>query len=302
MKWIKKGLIFVPSGKIEWMRTHAALPFTDKLENNVYRIYFSTRDSQNRAHLGFIETDINDPKKILHVSEKPVLAPGELGMFDDSGTMASSLVNYKGKKYLYYTGWNLGITVPFRWSIGLAISHDGGKTFVKYSRSPIMDRNAVDPLFVGSPTVIIDDGLWKMWYISSMKWVRIDNKLHAPYFIKYAESENGIDWERKDVTCIDLRQDEVGIGRASILKENDIYQMWYSVFTKQYKIGYAVSRDGVHWDRKDGLVGIDTSEEGWDSQSIEYSYVLDHDGTMHMFYNGNDYGKSGFGHAILGLS
>jgi predicted GH43/DUF377 family glycosyl hydrolase len=281
------------------MKTHAALPFADKIENSLYRIYFSTRDSQNRAHTGFVEIDINNTKQILYLTEKPILSPGELGTFDDSGIMASSLVNYQGRKYLYYTGWNIGVTVPFRWSIGLAISEDGGKTFTKKSKAPIMDRSDADPLFVASPTVILDNGIFKMWYISSTKWINDNGKLRAPYFIKYAESENGIDWKKYNTICVDLEKNETGVGRASILKENDTYQMWYSVSTNSYRIGYATSKDGLRWNRRDELAGVDISEQGWDSQSIEYSNIFVHDGTKYMLYNGNEYGKSGFGYAVL---
>ncbi len=220
MNWIKKSLIFKPGGDKSWMQTHAALPFADRLKNDLYRIYFSSRDSKNRASLGYIEVDIKNPKKILHLTENPILSYGNLGTFDDSGVMASSLVSYKDKKYLYYTGWNLGITVPFRWAIGLAISKDGGKSFEKVSMAPIMDRNHTDPLFVGSPTVIFENGVWKMWYISSEKWENHDGNLRAPYFIKYAESENGIEWKRENITCINLKGKEAGIGKASIFKEN----------------------------------------------------------------------------------
>ena len=44
---------------------------------------------------------------------------------------------------------------------------------------------------------------------------------------------------------------------------------------------------------------IDVSNDGWDSEMICYPYVFDHKGKRYMLYNGNDYGKKGFGLAIL---
>lgn len=300
MKWIKKGLIFNANGNAYWMKTHAALPFADKLSDDIYRIYFSTRDSQNRASVGYVEVDITNPKEILNISKDPILSFGDIGSFDDSGVMASSLVNKNGKKYLYYIGWNLGVTVPFRWAVGLAISNDGGKTFQKYSKGPILDRNPIDPYLVSSPTVILDGGLWKMWYISAIKWELHDDKLRAPYHIKYAESKDGVNWERNGIVCIDFKHpNEFAIGRASIVKENGIYRMWYSYAINKYKIGYAESTDGIRWGRKDDKVGIDVSESGWDSEMIEHTFVFDHKGTKYILYTGNDYGKTGFGYAVL---
>jgi hypothetical protein len=44
---------------------------------------------------------------------------------------------------------------------------------------------------------------------------------------------------------------------------------------------------------------FDVSEEGWDSEMMCYPYVFDHKGERYMLYNGNGYGKSGFGIAKL---
>ncbi|MFZ1077870.1 MAG: hypothetical protein WAN47_10625 [Nitrosotalea sp.] len=299
MKWVKKGLIFESKGEFEWMKSYASLPIADRIKDDLYRIYFSGRDSENRASIGYLEIDIKDPRKILKISEEPVVPLGKLGTFDDNGAMTGSLVTYEDKKYLYYVGWNLGGTVPFRWSIGLAISHDNGVSFKKYSDGPIIDRNTIDPYFAASPWVIREDNLWRMWYISGTHWERNNGEFKIPYHIRYAESRDGIHWERNGVICVDFKENETRIGKACILKEDGIYKMWYSHATKQYRIGYSESRDGIHWERKDEQVGIDVSSTEWDSEMMEYSFVFKHNGTKYMLYNGNEYGKTGFGYAVM---
>src|SRR4051812_20942620 len=121
MPWKKLGLIFCPPGHLEWMRSHAAVPLAENVEGDIFKIYFSSRDSNRRSHTAFIVVDIGDPQKLIDISSRPVLSPGELGAFDDSGAMASWIARQGDTRYLYYIGWNLGITVPFRNSIGLAI-------------------------------------------------------------------------------------------------------------------------------------------------------------------------------------
>jgi hypothetical protein len=64
-------------------------------------------------------------------------------------------------------------------------------------------------------------------------------------------------------------------------------------------IGYADSKDGLEWGRKDDLAVVDISNAGWDSEMVEYPFVFDHKGNRYMLYNGNEYGKTGFGLAIL---
>jgi hypothetical protein len=300
MKWKKLGLIFCANKNSEWMQTHASLPFADHLKNNDYRIFFSSRNSDNRAQVGYIDIDITQPNEILNQSENPVLSIGDLGSFDEHGVMGSSLVNFKGKKYLYYIGWNIGTSIPFRWSIGLAISKDGGKTFEKFSNGPILDRNHIDPYMVSSPTVIYDNDLWRMYYISPTKCFYENNTFKAPYNIRYAESEDGIHWKRNGIIAVDFKYpNEFAVGRASIIRENDLFRMWYSYSIDKYRIGYAESHDGIKWERKDEQVGITVSESGWDSESIEHCYVFNHLNVKYMLYSGNDFGKSGFGIASL---
>lgn len=293
--WKKKGVIFKPNRALKWMNSHASLPIANHLNNNLFRIYFSTRDVSNRASVAFIEMDIKN-MKILKISKCPVLRPGKVGTFDDNGVMAHSIVDFKKKKYMFYTGWNIRKTVPFHWSIGLAISHDRGMTFEKFSDGPILERNHIDPFFVASPTVDLEKGKWKMWYISG-QW----SKSKIPkisYNIRYADSADGINWKRKGIVAIDFKKNESRIGRASVLKEKTFYRMWYSYAQKNYKIGYAESTDGIKWKRKDELSGICKSKSGWDSKMIEYPYVFMHKSKKYMLYNGNNYGKTGFGIAV----
>ena len=99
--------------------------------------------------------------------------------------------------------------------------------------------------------------------------------------------------------AIDLKKNETRIGRASILKEKNLYKMWYSYAKKYYKIGYAESTDGYKWKRKDELSGIIRSKSGWDSKMVAYPFVFEHKGKSYMLYCGNGYGKTGFGYAIL---
>ncbi|WP_257291688.1 hypothetical protein [Endozoicomonas sp. ONNA1] len=121
-KWRKLGVVFCPTGKSDWMRSHAAVPIAEHVRDDIFKIYFSTRDDSNRSYTAYVVIDINQPNNVLEISERPVLEPGSPGEFDDSGAMATWLTYYRSERFLYYIGWNLGVTVPFRNSIGLAVS------------------------------------------------------------------------------------------------------------------------------------------------------------------------------------
>lgn len=300
MKWVKKGLIFAPDGKLDWMVTHASMPFAERIRNNIYRVYFCGRNEQCRAQMGYLEIDIDEPREILHITEKPALELGSLGAFDDTGVWPSWMIHCGDTAYMYYTGRMAGMTVPFYSCIGLAISRDGGKTFERLSRAPVIGRNNVDPYLIATPAILFEDNGWRMWYSSGDRWVMINGEPKHYYNIKYAESRDGTNWDRDGTVCIDFKsEDEYAIGRPCVLKDEGIYKMWYSYRGESYRIGYAESRDGISWQRKDYEVGIDVSDSGWDSEMICYAYVFDHEGTKYMLYNGNGYGRTGLGYAVL---
>jgi len=292
--WKKLGLVFCPNGEIPWMNSHASVPIAEHVREDVFRVYFSCRDKSNRSNVAWIEIDLIEPTKILAMSSSPLISPGPPGAFDDSGTMLSWLISDNGTKYFYYIGWNLGVTVPFRNSIGLAVEQSG--ILKKLGAGPILDRDQVDPFFVASSCVLKENGRWRMWYLSCTGWETTDAGLRHGYLIKYAESEDGRTWKKSGLVSIGFKNaDEYAISRPSVLHDGNSYKMWYSHRGNKYRIGYAESSDGISWTRRDDMSGIDVSTTGWDSEMIEYPFVFDHAGKRYMLYNGNDYGRTGFG-------
>ncbi len=300
MKWKKLGQIIKPQPEVSWMQTHAMLPTADHIKGDVFRIYFSGRDDSNRSLIGYVHIDLNDPYTIIDIASKPVLGLGELGCFDDNGVTPSWIVNHDEKKYLYYIGWKPRSTTRFGLTPGLAISDDGGLTFERVSRAPILRLTDKEPFSIlTAPCVLRENDWWRMWYVSGVEWIHADL---PRYNIKLAKSKDGFVWEQTGIVCIDLKSDdETALGRPCVLKENGIYKMWYSYKGKQttYLIGYAESRDGISWERMDDKAGIDVSKTGWDSEMIEYSFVFNHKGMKYMLYNGNGYGEIGAGLAVL---
>ena len=298
MIWKKLGQVFVPDKHHFWMETHAANTVAEHLKDDLFRIYFSCRDRENHSSIGYVDVDINLPFTITQVSETPVLVRGEIGLFDDSGVSLSCITTVRGKKFMYYLGWNLGVTVPWRNSIGLAIYNEQAGQFEKYGKAPLLDRNEVDPYSISYPFVMEDGGLFRMWYGSNLSWGK-DQKDMA-HVIKYAESNDGLSWKREGIVALDFKNNgEYAMSRPYVIKESGDYRMWYSYRGEAYRIGYAESSDGIQWIRKDELAGIDVSPEGWDNETVEYPFIFDHKGRRYMLYNGNAYGRTGFGLAIL---
>jgi hypothetical protein len=305
MIWNKQGRIFCVDGEFEWNRTHAQVPVVDVLSNKL-RIYYATRNNNGESTISFIEVDKDNPRNILYIHDRDILARGTPGKFDDSGLMPTCIINVNDKKYLYYIGWTKKVNVPYHNSIGLAISSDG-INFNKAYEGPIFTTNIHEPYFNGTAWIMETYGLFKAWYLSCVGWKEINGRQEPFYNIKYAESADGINWDQKGKTVIDLLPNEGGLASPTVIIHDGKYLMWYSYrgasgyrdrIESTYRIGFAESADGVHWVRKDHDSGISVSKHDWDSEMICYPYIIQNNG-FQMFYNGNGFGKTGFGYANL---
>ena len=308
MNWIKKGLIFNPNKNFDWLQDRAIAPVCDLISDNVLRIYFSSRDLRGRSTPIYLDTNPEFPEKIISVCGEPILQFGQLGSFDDNGILSSSIVNNGNDKYLYYVGWNPRVNVSYHLSIGMAISKNGGK-FEKVSDGPILDRAPKEPFFNTAPFVLKEsESDWKMWYVSCTGWKLVNNYPEPLYNVKYATSKDGINWVRNAIVAIETDDFAEAVGKPFVYKENELYKMIYSYRnsidyrtdpTKSYRLGYAESFDGVKWVRMDDKTGIKLSEEGWDSVMMEYASSYVFKGKRYLIYNGNGFGESGFGYAVL---
>lgn len=299
-QWVPLGRIFAPEHMPEWAKTHASVPIVHRMDGSgVDTVYFSSRDALGRSLVGSFQLDLSGEPVIYDVSKDPHIVPGSLGAFDDDGVMASCLFRVGDKTLLYYIGWNRAVTVPFRNAIGLAILGSEGN-FTRVFEGPILDRTPVEPHFVASCFVTEQPaGLFRMWYLSCVGWDIHAGRPRHKYHIKYAESNDGIVWERTGRVAIDFGHDgEYAISRPWVLKDGAVWKMWYSYRGERYKIGYAESSDGLDWNRLDHLVSLPQTES-WDAEMVEYPCVFDSNGRRWMIYNGNGYGFSGIGLAVL---
>ena len=295
--WLKKGNIF--------NKRHSQVPVVDTNNDGFWRIYYSTRLGEDKSKPMYVDIDpIN--KNIINESTHTILDLGDYGYFDWAGVMPTEIITVGDKKYLYYIGWSNRVDVPYHNNLGLAISNDGGNTYTKISKGPIFSTSKDEPGYIGTISILKIDNIYMGWYLSCRKWELIDSIMEPFYDIKLAISKNGINWSPTNKTCVELRKNEGGISQASVIKENGVFKMWYSYRNKSdyrlnkdnsYRIGMSISKDGYNWERTED-VNLDISESGWDDTMVCYPYVIKHNNKKIMFYNGNGFGKTGFGYCI----
>jgi sucrose-6-phosphate hydrolase SacC (GH32 family) len=301
MKWRKRGLIYAPDGQQAWARKYAFPPTPLFLSDGALRMYVAFCDEKTVGRIGYVDIDPNDPSRVLAVSPRPVLDIGEPGAFDENGILPTCILPVDQRLYLYYVGYQLGQRVRYYQFQGLAVSDDGGTSFERLRRVPVIDRSDAETLNRTSAFVMREDGRFRMWYVGGSEWTVVNGKSLPVYNLRHLESADGINWGGEGRVCLDFRDDEHAFGKPWVFREGGLYRMFYSVRRRSngYRLGYAESRDGLDWVRKDDQVGIDVSPSGWDSQMIAYSSVVRHKDRVYLFYNGNNCGETGFGYAEL---
>lgn len=318
MKWKKLGQIFDPTTfndgfSRDFMKTHSQCTSVIELDNCL-RVFFSCRplndkDGQARSYTTFLDLDKENLFSILKVSKQPVLPLGDLGTFDEFAVYPTSVIRFQDKLRLYYAGWTRCKSVPFNTSIGFAISENNGISFKRLGKGPILSPSLNEPFVISGPKVRIFDNKWYMYYISGSKWIKTDQTQEIVYKIRLATSNDGLTWEKLNLNIIEdiLDENECQAG-PDVFYYKGKYHMYFvyreglnfrSVKGRGYKIGYAYSSDLINWTREDSKSGIEYSQSGWDSSMHHYPHVFSLNNKLHMLYNGNDFGKYGFGLAIL---
>lgn len=299
------GRVFNPA-EHEWANSHAQVP-TPLLYDDRVRIFYADRNADGKSYTTYVDLDRSDLGRVIYAHKEPILPFGAPGTFDDDGVMPSYALRRDGQVWLYYSGWNRGMTVPYRNSVGIAVSDDDGQTFRRLFEGPVLERTPQEPYIAVTPTILHEDGLWRMWYISGLRWVLVEGKYEPVYVIKYCHSRDGVSWDRPNHLCIPQSHDQEAFSHPSVVKHRGQYLMWYCYRSSQdyrdgkgaYRIGFSSSPDGLAWTRRDDVHGLDLAAEGWDSTMTCYPCVIEIDGRIVMFYNGNGFGQSGFGYAIL---
>lgn len=229
MKWTKKGRIYVPDGRLWWAKKYAFPPTPYFLNDRVLRIYVSFCDENTIGRVGYVEVDAEDPANVLRVSSLPVLDIGTPGAFDENGVLPTCIVPVEDRLYLYYVGYQLGYRVRYFQFEGLAVSKDGGESFQRLQRTPVIDRSENELVNRTSSFVMREGGVFKMWYVGGSDWRDVHGKMLPVYKLRYLESSDGIHWPSEGRVCLDFRDaDEHAFGRPWVFRRSRA--LWHVLF------------------------------------------------------------------------
>ncbi|WAK00572.1 hypothetical protein [Methylobacter sp. YRD-M1] len=317
MKWNKLGKIFdpthheLPNGCVQFAQSPQALVFDDFV-----RIYFSTRsvDKNNGkylSHIAFVDMQKN-LRDVIRVSDKTVIPLGGLGSFDEHGIFPMSVMRHGDAVYGYTCGWNRRVSVSVDTAIGLVISRDDGFTFQRIGDGPVLSASLHEPCLVGDGFVKVIGDVFHMWYIFGTGWKKFSSG-SAPdrtYKIGHATSSDGINWIKEEARQI--IPDRLGPDESQALPtvigidgRHHMFFCYRQSFDfrnnrdRGYRIGHAYSDDLANWTRDDMNPMLDVTPGDWDADMQCYPHVFECDGKVYLLYNGNEFGRYGFGLAEL---
>ncbi len=204
-------------------------------DNGLYRMWFGGqgRDGHDRIHLAESDDGIHWRQRGV------VLEDAKANHVNDP-----SVVKVDGKYFMYYTRAAVDVSDD----IVLATSNDG----VHWKQEGVVlepgKPGAWDSLLVGRPSVLFEDGQFRMWYDG-----RKDLPLGAPATgvpksasstraVGYAESSDGLQWTRREKPVY-----EHDAGGVHVARLKSGYAM---VYEGHAGTQLATSPDGIAWTNK----------------------------------------------------
>lgn len=298
MKWNKLGQLFTVANSDKFLISHASNPVALHLHEDVFRIFYSGRNVENKSSVGYVDVDLI-LKEVVNYPKKPEFIFGQNDSFYSHGVSIGNFYAQDDQFFILFMGWQIKDDEHWFGEIGRLELRDR-KNLEISSDNAFLQLDTIDPISLSYPFVIHHDGIYKMWYGSTIDWSSENGEMI--HVIKYATSNDGNKWKKHGIAI----PYEIGVAQAfskpSVIIDEKGYHMWYSYRSgdgMKYRIGYSFSLNGIDWQREDENVGIDVSHSGYDSDMICYPFVFDHKNERYMLYNGNDYGRTGFGLAML---
>lgn len=316
MRWRKLGKIFDPR---EHELVGAGAGFAQSPQAVVFddfvRIYFASRSREPGGKFlsQVCYADLSkDLGRVIGVNQGPVLPLGDLGCHDEHGIFPFSPTRVGDEIWAYTTGWSRRVAVSVETGVGLAISRDGGASFERAGPGPVLGPTPLEPCLVGDAFVRRFDGRFHMWTMFGTGWKQFPGEA-APdriYKIGHAVSDDGVDWVKEEGRAIipdRLGPDEcqalpavipVGARYLMVFCYREAYGFRQDP-TRGYRLGQAWSEDLRTWTRSDALPRFEREAEAWDSDMVCYPHLCEIDGRIVLLYNGNAFGREGFGAAVL---
>lgn len=295
-------------------RLFAQGPQSIKVKDRI-RVFFSTRDSDMpgffRSQVHYVDLDF-ELERVLDKSNSPIIALGDLGTYCEHGIFPFNVIQTSRGFIGYVSGWSRRASVSVETSIGIAFGDSKGQRFKHVGTGPILSSCIDEPFLICDPNVTLIEGRYHMWYIFGTDWRLNSNGIpDRTYRIGYANSDDGISWHRQNPgqQIIPVLSENEAQAMPSVMQIDEslflmcfCYRDTFNFRTgglTSYRLGGAVSTDLRNWERVDEVFEMSFPE--WASEMQCYPNLLKLEEKAVLFFNGNSFGKFGFGYSTISL-
>ncbi len=184
---------------------------------------------------------LDGAESIQRLFTNPVLNRGAGGAWNQK-VYAPSVSVVNDRYVMYFGAANLTKSIGRATSIGpWGFSLDPSGPIMQNGSAGTYDSDGV--MF---PSVLYEDGTWKMWYIGTNT---------SSYHVCYAESEDGTNWTKHPSNPVLIGNDTYWVNgnyivSPEVIRREGGYWMYFTGYNTSYEyaIGLAFSVDGVNWD------------------------------------------------------
>ena len=283
--WEKLGMVYGVENDHPCLLSHASNPLAHHLQGDIYRVFYSGRDKDNRSSVSYVDIDV-EKRQVIYDHRKPIIEP-QYETFYSHGITIGNLWTEGGDEYIGFMGWQQKKGHHWRGDIG--------KVNLRTKEvSLLLGVNEEDKISLSYPHILEEGGVYKMWYGSTVDWTSVNGEMI--HVIKYATSIDCKNWDFKGLAIPYEIGKAQAFSKPSVHKDQRGYHMWFSYRSGDgtpYRIGYAFSENGEQWNMQQSNLNVSTS--GWDEDMVCYPHVFKHKKNLYMVYNGNRYGLEGFG-------
>jgi hypothetical protein len=281
--------LFYRNQKLHYASNPAAISIND----SQLRIFFNSRDFQNRSaiySIDFFHEELEPDYESVRIQH----LHGPKDSYFSHGLSIGQIFSLDTKKCLSVMGWKNYVDKHWEGRIGyIPIDVEGNLT--QLALKPWMDLDKEDPISLSYPAVYEDAHARMIWYGSTLSWDAGNGEmLHV-----LKEARLSLDGQiiKGDIKLPHVLGSAQAFSRPAIVQTGEHFLLAYSYRgnTTKYRIGFTLLDDLNSASHLGGIPPFLTSEDGWDSEMVEYPSFFFFREQLFMLYNGNSFGRSGIG-------
>jgi glycosyl hydrolase family 43 len=162
LHWNRQGPVFEPYAP--WEKSSLMCPSVVRADDGTYHMWYSGGERYEPDAIGYAVS--RDGIRWTRVQDRPVLWPDARSAWERDRVAGAHVFNHDGYLYAAYIGFGSGYEDS---SIGIARSKDG-VAWDRHAGNPVLTRGEpgeFDSINVYKPFVIVESGLWRMWFNAS---------------------------------------------------------------------------------------------------------------------------------------